>query len=110
MVRVGVLGVAGPGDAPRAIGRWLVAQAATMHSPNDLQICVLTDAHSQPSWEWARWLPHCRPGTGQNAVSLIGNDPDSTATRIAELLALIGARQKSSAENGAGQTPAPEIM
>ena len=111
LVRVGVLGVAGPGDAPRAIGRWLAAQAATMHSPNDLQICVLTDGSAQPSWEWARWLPHCRPGTGQNAVSLIGNDPDSTATRIAELLALIGARQKSSADNnGAGQTPGPEIM
>ena len=108
LVRVGVLGVAGPGDAPRAIGRWLAAQAATMHSPNDLQICVLTDGGAQASWEWARWLPHCRPGTGQNAVSLVGNDPDSTATRIAELLALIGARQKSSTEPG--QTPAPEVM
>jgi S-DNA-T family DNA segregation ATPase FtsK/SpoIIIE len=111
LVRVGVLGIAGPGDAPRAIGRWVAAQAATMHSPNDLQICVLTDGSAQASWEWARWLPHCRPGIGQNAVSLIGNDPDSTATRIAELLALIGARQQASAaSNGAGQTPAPEVM
>jgi len=110
LVRAGVLGVAGPGDAPRAIGRWLAAQLATMHSPNDLQLCVLTDGRAQPSWEWARWLPHCRPGAGQNAVSLIGNDPDSTATRIAELLALIGARQESSENNGAGQTPGPEIV
>ena len=29
----GVLGVAGPREAPRAIGRWLVAQAAALHSP-----------------------------------------------------------------------------
>ena len=57
----GVIGVAGPGDAPRAIGRWLVAQAATLHSPSDVQICLLTDASGEGSWEWTRWLPHCRP-------------------------------------------------
>ncbi len=88
----GVLGVAGPGDAPRAVGRWLVAQAATLHSPNDLQIWILTDNSGQPVWEWARWLPHCRPGPGQNAVSLIGNTAESVSTRIAELLAIISSQ------------------
>jgi S-DNA-T family DNA segregation ATPase FtsK/SpoIIIE len=39
-----VVGVAGPGDTPRAAGRWLVAQAATLHSPNDLKIYLLTDS------------------------------------------------------------------
>jgi DNA segregation ATPase FtsK/SpoIIIE, S-DNA-T family len=91
----GVVGVAGPADTPRAIGRWLVAQAATLHSPNDLQICVLTDSSGRESWEWARWLPHCRPAAGQNTVALIGNDAESVATRIAELLAIVAARQKA---------------
>ncbi len=107
----GVLGVAGPGDAPRAIGRWLVAQAATLHSPNDLQICVLTDASGQESWEWARWLPHCRPGGGQNAVALIGNTAESVAARITELLAIIGVRQEAARDQNAKQAGfSPDIV
>jgi DNA segregation ATPase FtsK/SpoIIIE, S-DNA-T family len=50
----GVLGVAGPGDVPRSIGRWLAAQAAALHSPNDLQIYVLTDSSGRAAWEWAK--------------------------------------------------------
>ena len=108
----GVVGVAGPGDTPHAIGRWLVAQTATLHSPNDLQIYVLTDSAGRASWEWARWLPHCRPATGpasagQNCVALIGNDAESVATRIAELLAIIAARQKAQREMNAGQARFP---
>ena len=105
-----MLGVAGPGDAPRAVGRWLVAQAATLHSPNDLQIWILTDNSGQPVWEWARWLPHCRPGPGQNAVSLIGNTAESVATRIAELLAIISGRQQAAGDSRQPAQYTPDIM
>ncbi|MGA2826348.1 MAG: FtsK/SpoIIIE domain-containing protein [Streptosporangiaceae bacterium] len=98
----GVLGVAGPGDAPRSIGRWLVAQAAVLHSPNDLQIYVLTDSAGRASWEWAKWLPHCRPADG-HAVALIGNDAETVAARIADLLATIAARQRALRESGLDQ-------
>jgi S-DNA-T family DNA segregation ATPase FtsK/SpoIIIE len=91
----GVVGVAGPGDTPRAIGRWLVSQAAVLHSPNDLRIYVLTDSSGRGSWEWVRWLPHCRPGPAGNCAALIGNDAESVAARIAELLATINARYKA---------------
>jgi S-DNA-T family DNA segregation ATPase FtsK/SpoIIIE len=63
----GVVGVAGPADTARAVGRWLVAQAAILHSPNDLRIHILTDAAGKESWEWIRWLPHCRPGAASGA-------------------------------------------
>jgi len=119
----GVVGVAGPGDTPRAIGRWLAAQAATLHSPNDLRIYVLTDSAGRASWEWTRWLPHCRPGpvqantvlantgpantgpanTGQSCVALIGNDAETVAARIAELLAVVTARQKAQREQNVSQ-------
>jgi DNA segregation ATPase FtsK/SpoIIIE, S-DNA-T family len=95
----GVLGVAGPGDFPRGLGRWLVAQAASLHSPTDLRIYVLTDAAGQRSWEWVRWLPHCRPRAG-GVSALVGNDAESVAARIAELLALISARYKALRESG----------
>jgi DNA segregation ATPase FtsK/SpoIIIE, S-DNA-T family len=96
----GVLGVAGPGDVPRSVGRWLLAQAATLHSPNDLQLCVLTDSAGEASWDWVRWLPHSRPADGQNANVLVGNDAETVAARIAELLGAVTARQKARREAG----------
>ena len=98
-----VVGVAGSADVARAAGRWLVAQIATLHSPADVQICVLTDSSGQAAWEWARWLPHCRPAQcrpaeGQNCAALIGNDAETVAARIAELQAIITARRKALAD------------
>ena len=69
-----------------------MAQAATLHSPNDLRLYLLTDSSGRASWEWARWLPHCRPDAGQDCAMLIGNDAESVAARIAELLAIISAQ------------------
>jgi len=96
----GVVGVAGPGDSPRAIGRWFVAQSAVLHSPNDLRIFVLTDSSGRGSWEWVRWLPHCRPGAAGNSTARVGNDAESVAARIAELLATINARYRALRESG----------
>ncbi|MDR0346512.1 MAG: type VII secretion protein EccCb [Nocardiopsaceae bacterium] len=90
----GVLGVAGPGDAPRAIGRWLLAQAAALHSPNDLQVCVLTEPSGGASWDWVRWLPHARPDESHDINVLVGNDTETVAARIAELQAVVTARQE----------------
>ncbi len=59
LVTVGVLGVAGEEDTRAALVRWLVVQAATLHSPRDLAIVGLlpsSDAHRK--WGWMRWLPH----------------------------------------------------
>jgi S-DNA-T family DNA segregation ATPase FtsK/SpoIIIE len=96
----GVLGIAGRGELPRSIGRWLIAQAAVLHSPADLQVCVLTDPSGRESWEWVRWLPHARARDGQSALSLIGTDADSVARRISELLAQVTARQDAAREAG----------
>ena len=63
----GVIGVAGPGSSPRSIGRWLVAQTAALHSPDDVQFYLLTDPPGQDSWEWVRWLPHCQHPAGAGA-------------------------------------------
>jgi len=102
----GVIGLAGPADASRAAGCWVVAQAATLHSPNDLRIYVLTSAASKDSWEWVRWLPHCRPGAGGSCAVQVGNDAESVAARVAELLALIGQRQEARSLDAHGRAAA----
>jgi S-DNA-T family DNA segregation ATPase FtsK/SpoIIIE len=48
------------GDAERArdLCRSLLAQIATMHTPDDLLVAVCTSPERAPAWEWVKWLPH----------------------------------------------------
>ncbi len=96
----GVLGLAGPGDVPRRLARWLVGQAAVLHSPQDLRIVVLTEPAARNDWDWVRWLPHCRPADGQDTATLLGTDTETVARRLAELSALVTARTRASVELG----------
>ncbi|MFI9232013.1 MULTISPECIES: FtsK/SpoIIIE domain-containing protein [Streptomyces] len=106
----GVVGISGETDAARALARWTVAQAAILHSPRDVRITVLTDAAGAPAWEWVRWLPHARPGEGGVAAPpsggptvTVGNDPETVANRVSELVSAIRsrARARESAMGGA---------
>ena len=51
-----VLGIAGTVVTRRRVGAWLLAHAAALHSPHDLDIVVL--AVDEIAWAWTRWLPH----------------------------------------------------
>ncbi|MCL2728448.1 MAG: FtsK/SpoIIIE domain-containing protein [Actinomycetia bacterium] len=99
--RLGVIGFAAPGDGARAMGRWAVAQAATLSSPMDVQFYVLTEQAGQESWDWVRWLPHSRPTDGQDASALMGTDAETVAARIAELGSILDGRQKAKQKAGA---------
>ncbi|GAA4621773.1 FtsK/SpoIIIE domain-containing protein [Actinoallomurus vinaceus] len=110
---LGVIGLAGPRDRSRALARWLVAQAAALHSPRDLAIVVLSaDPDGGEHWNWVRWLPHSAPREGEECVALIGADPESVARRITELAIRITERRRaadgsSSGLLGAGQGSGP---
>ncbi|MCA2224267.1 FtsK/SpoIIIE domain-containing protein [Nonomuraea aurantiaca] len=96
MRRLGVAGVTGPRDTATGLTGWLIGQAATLHSPRDLAIVVLSaHADGERRWGWVRWLPHCAPRGGEDCVALVGTDPESAAHRVAELAALIDERQNT---------------
>ncbi|PPB49542.1 type VII secretion protein EccC [Arthrobacter pityocampae] len=40
------------------VGRLLVAEAASFHSPEDLLLAIACDEEDRADWEWATWLPH----------------------------------------------------
>lgn len=111
---LGVIGIAGPGDSAQALARWAVAQTAVLHSPMDVQFCVLTENNAQPRWDWVRWLPHARPASGQDVNVLVGTDSETVSARVGELTQLLDARQKALKENnrsGAGPAFAdPDIV
>ncbi|MEU9605582.1 FtsK/SpoIIIE domain-containing protein [Streptomyces sp. NPDC048057] len=91
----GVIGVAG-GMAADPLVRWLVGQSAVLHSPSDLRICVLSGNRDRVGdaerWSWLHWLPHTAP-IGEDTYSLAGPTAESVGRRIAELAAVVAARQ-----------------
>lgn len=95
----GVIGMAGDIETRYAVARWLVVQAATLHSPRDLRVHLLTEPGGEARWDWIRWLPHTRPVDGAEAggrpYALVGNDPETVAHRVSELVSLITARAKA---------------
>ncbi|MEV5813950.1 FtsK/SpoIIIE domain-containing protein [Streptomyces mutabilis] len=97
---LGVIGMAGPGDSARSLGRWAVAQTAALHSPMDVQFYVLSENSAQSKWDWVRWLPHARPSGGQDVNVLIGTDAETVGARIGELTQILDARKKAAQQNG----------
>ncbi|MEU8346801.1 FtsK/SpoIIIE domain-containing protein [Spirillospora sp. NPDC048832] len=109
---LGVIGLTGPRYASRALARWMVAQAAVLHSPRDLAIVVLSaDQQAGDEWNWVRWLPHCAPREGEDCVALVGADPESAAHRITELAIRVTERRRAAQAESSffGQDAAPSV-
>jgi DNA segregation ATPase FtsK/SpoIIIE, S-DNA-T family len=54
----GAIGIVGPAARIDGIARWLLVQAAVLHSPRDLEIVAVVAAEKRAQWRWLRWLPH----------------------------------------------------
>lgn len=95
MRTAGVTGLVGPRAS--SVAGWITAQAATLHSPADLRVVILTGQDGERDWAWTRWLPHCQP-QNEDAYALVGSTADSLARRIGELGQLVAARQQAGRE------------
>jgi DNA segregation ATPase FtsK/SpoIIIE, S-DNA-T family len=90
----GAFGVIGGGEPATALLRWLIVQLATLRSPDDLRLVLLTadgDGRND-GLAWTRWLPHLEGEGTTETPCLIGNTGASRAARIGELRKLIVAR------------------
>ncbi|UWE07961.1 FtsK/SpoIIIE domain-containing protein [Actinacidiphila bryophytorum] len=110
---LGVVGVAGTRGRALATARWLVAQAAVLHSPRDLSMVLLSsEPDAGQAWGWAHWLPHLAPQQGQDCVALVGTDSEATAHRITELLQELDRRKADAlaASGGGRMRPDPYVL
>jgi S-DNA-T family DNA segregation ATPase FtsK/SpoIIIE len=81
------LSLVGDFDEVRGVARSMICQLAAFHSPDDLQIIVVSSAPSQ--WDWIKWLPHCqspatRDGCGERR--LLFGSPAELETSIGDEL------------------------
>ncbi|SDN91627.1 FtsK/SpoIIIE domain-containing protein [Actinacidiphila guanduensis] len=106
---LGVVGVAGERARALSTARWLISQAAVLHSPRDLSMVVLSSAQdAEASWSWAHWLPHLAPQQGQDCVALIGTDQEAAGRRINELLQELARRKADTVATGGGGRMRPD--
>ncbi|MEW2393611.1 FHA domain-containing protein [Streptomyces venezuelae] len=88
----GSLGLAGPRDRLTGLARAVVAQLAALHSPDSLEIVLISTDRARPvagrtaEWAWLGWLPHLRPAHGQDCRLLLAYDRDQAAARADELI------------------------
>lgn len=86
LAEAGALGLAGPRDRLTALARCLLAQLAVLHPPSALELVLLAPGRAS-AWSWPGWLPHLRPGRGQECRLLTAFDEEQAAARIRELAA-----------------------
>ncbi|MFD4631866.1 FHA domain-containing protein [Streptomyces sp. NPDC058284] len=88
----GSLGLAGPRDRLAGLARAVVAQLAALHSPDTLEIVLISTDRARPvaertaEWAWLGWLPHLRPTHGQDCRLLLAYDRDQAVARTDELI------------------------
>lgn len=108
--RDGVVGVAGQHEQADETARWLVAQAAVLHSPRDLCIAAaVTSAHAD-GWTWLRWLPH-----SQEEAAPFGSAPlavGDTAARalVLALGELVRSRREQVGNRLDARPPSPAVL
>ncbi|MFH8464032.1 FHA domain-containing protein [Streptomyces sp. NPDC017991] len=89
---VGALGLAGPRERLSGLSRAVVAQLAALHSPDSLEITLLSTDRSRSleeriaEWSWLGWLPHVRPTHGQDCRLLLAYDREQATARTEELI------------------------
>ncbi|MFI9764108.1 FHA domain-containing protein [Streptomyces sp. NPDC051963] len=89
---VGALGLAGPRARLAGLARTVVAQLAALHSPDTLEVVLISADRARPveertaEWAWLGWLPHLRPGHGQDCRLLLAYDREQATARTDELL------------------------
>ncbi|MEV6107474.1 FtsK/SpoIIIE domain-containing protein [Streptomyces sp. NPDC051940] len=88
----GSLGLAGPRPRLTGLARSVLAQLATLHATDELELVLLASDRSRPlaqrlqDWSWLGWLPQLRPLRGQDCRLLTAYDREQAAARLGELL------------------------
>ncbi|KQY56345.1 MULTISPECIES: type VII secretion protein EccCa [unclassified Nocardioides] len=84
----GLISLNGQVDQTRAMARAMIAQLATLQSPDDVRIAVCAGKNTVSDWEWLKWLPHAlsedTDAVGQ--VRLVRDDLIAIEARLGDLL------------------------
>ena len=86
------LTLCGPRPRLSGLARAVLAQLCALHAPAALEVVLLSADRTRGAdqraeeWSWLNWLPHLRPGHGQDCRLLLAFDRDQAQARTSELV------------------------
>ena len=104
---VGTVGLAGTSDRVSALARWLVMQAAILHSPRDLIIAAALAPERAPDWQWLAWLPHTHADASPLRGQHVGVDASGAAAVVEAFGRLADQRLEEARHSLGGRRPGP---
>jgi S-DNA-T family DNA segregation ATPase FtsK/SpoIIIE len=105
------IGVAGDPMHALGVATGMVVQAATMHSPRELAICVAVPESAAGDWDWCKWLPHSDPLAAPLAGELVAVGADDSGDLLERILALVERRRVQRTQFGSeGAADLPMIL
>ncbi len=84
----GVVGLAGERSTAAGLARWLILQAAILHSPGELVMVAALTPEAVREWSWLKWLPHLRPdrvGLESDAIAVGRTQAENLLAEIRDL-------------------------
>ncbi len=112
LAAVGSVGIVGPKTRTDALARWLIAQAAGLHSPRDLAVAAIAGEDETQAWDWLKWLPQTRPEASPLGGSALAG-PARLGALVSEMRKLQTDRTGSaigSAQSGPRQPKRPWVL
>jgi len=100
-----VVGVLGPREFQLGLGRWCLAQLATLAAPEELGLAVLAEPSRYGDWRVTKWLPHLRE---EHHIACYGRDQASLELAIARLADQVRRRREEARASDRG-APSPLI-
>jgi DNA segregation ATPase FtsK/SpoIIIE, S-DNA-T family len=86
--RAGVVGLTGERSIAAGLARWLILQAAILHSPGERVVMAALTPETYREWSWLKWLPHLRPdrvGLRAAAVAIGRTEAENLLAEIRDL-------------------------
>lgn len=99
------IGLSGDQSAVNAVGRWLIAQAATLHSPQDVVLAAALSSERASGWSFLRWLPHVRTHASPLDHEQVAVGAERAASLVQAVAAVAGQRRAEQRDRGAGSRP-----
>ncbi|MGH3762734.1 type VII secretion protein EccCa [Actinophytocola sp.] len=98
------------GEQAAALVRSVIAQLATLHSPDDLRIAVCAGPARRVDWEWLKWLPHALHPERTDALGSLRLIASTIPMLEAMLDDLLADRPRFDPEDGATRVAGPHLV
>ncbi|HZC31109.1 MAG TPA: FtsK/SpoIIIE domain-containing protein, partial [Gaiellaceae bacterium] len=108
LAEIGSAGLCGPDDAVDGLARWLVAQAAALHSPLELAIAAALGEGRADVWSWLPWLPHLTETGLLDESFALG--PVAARELVDRVVALVSERQELADAGVASRRRGPSLL